>query len=255
MATATQKTTTKKTATKRPAKKSTASTKPSAKAPAKKAPAKKAAAKKPATPSRLPLREREPIVVLEDAGYAVTGVIGDVVEFAKTLPGRAEGLWRDVEDSAKDAPKRAKELRTQAPTKLESQIAELRERLTKDTERLLASFEKVFDSKAAEGRKLADQVKKDERIATLLERTATSRSQVKAAVTSATKTADVAIEAGRKQLDVARSQAKGAVTAATKAPEKAREASEPQARAAKSQAKAAATSLKRSAEEVAESAS
>lgn len=252
MATANQ--TTKKTAAKKPAtKKATAAKKPAAK---KAATRKTTTAKKtPAMPKVTPLREREPVVLIEDAGYAVTGVIGDVVELAKGLPSRAEGLWRNVEGTAKDAPKRVKELRTDAPSKLESQLSELRERVQKDAERLITTFEKTFDSKATEGRKLADQVKQDERIATLLDRTATSRSQVKAALTSATKTADVAIEAGRKQLGVARSQAKGAVTSATKTAEKAREASKDQAENTKSQAKAAATSVKRTAEEVADAAS
>ena len=246
--------TTKKTAAKKPATKATAAKKPAAK----KAATKKATAAKKTTettPKVTPLREREPVVLLEDAGYAVTGVLGDVIELAKGLPTRAESLWKNVEGTAKDTPKRVKELRTEAPSKLETQLTELRERLAKDTQRLVATFEKGFDAKAAEGRKLADQVKQDERIATLLDRTTTSRSQVKAALTSATKTADGAIEAGRKQLDVARSQAKGAVTSASKTAEKAREASKDLAENTKVQAKAAATSVKKSAEEVADAAS
>jgi hypothetical protein len=240
--------TTKKAATKRPTKKTTSAST------AKKTPAKKTA-KKTATsraPKRVPLREREPKVLLEDAGYAVTGVIGDVVDIAKALPDRAESLWRQVETTAKETPKRVESLRSEGPTKLESQWTALRGRLVKEGDRFITSFEKVFDGKAAEGRKLAEQVKQDERISTLLERTATSRSQVKAAVTSATKTADVAVEAGKKQLDVARSQAKGAVTAASKAPEKARAAAKPQAEAAKTKAKAAVTSTKKTADKVAD---
>ena len=261
------------TSTKKTASKRSTTTKTTAASTAKKPAAKKSATKKAATKStaakssstsakastkstkRPPLRDREPIVVLEDAGYAVTGVLGDVIDLAKDLPSRAEGFWRQFESTAKDTPKRIKELRTEAPSRFESQLTELRERVAKDSDRFLSSFEKAFDSKAAEGRKLADQVKQDERIATLLERTTTSRSQVKAAVTSATKTADVAFDAGKKQLDVARSQAKGAVTSASKTAEKAREASAGQAKNTKSQAKAAATSVKKSADEIVESAS
>lgn len=249
--------TTKKTAAKKPATKATAAKQPAAK----KAATKKATAAKKTTktttgaPKVTPLREREPVVLLEDASYAVTGVLGDVIELAKGLPTRAGSLWKNVEGTAKDTPKRVKELRTETPSKLETQLTELRERLAKDTQRLVATFEKGFDAKAAEGRKLADQVKQDERIATLLDRTTTSRSQVKAALTSATKTADVAIDASRKQLGVARSQAKGAVTSATKTAEKAREASKDQAENTKVQATAAATSVKKSAEEVADAAS
>lgn len=267
MATSTKKTASKRSTTT----KSTATASTAKKPAAKKSATKKAATKSTAAKSstkgstttaqastkstkRPPLRDREPIVVLEDAGYAVTGVLGDVIDLAKDLPSRAEGFFRQFESTAKDTPKRIKELRTEAPTRFESQLTELRERVAKDSDRVLSSFEKIFDSKAAEGRKLADQVKQDERIATLLERTTTSRSQVKAAVTSATKTADVAFEAGKKQLDVARSQAKGAVTSASKTAEKAREASAGQAKNTKSQAKAAATSVKKSADEVVESA-
>ncbi len=242
MATATKQTAAKKstTAKKPAAKKSTTST------------AKKPAAKKAtkAAPKRTPLLEREPRVVIEDAGYAVTGVIGDVIDLAKDLPTRAESAWKNVNDAAKDAPKRAKTLRSETPTKVESQLTELRTRVSKDADRLVASFEKRFDAKAKEGRKVAERVRKDERVATILDRTSTSRSQVKAAVTSATKTADVAVEAGKKQIDVARSQAKGAVTAASKAPEAAVEASREQAGNTRTQTKAAATSVRKSADEI-----
>lgn len=252
---ATAKKTAKKSTTTSSTRSSSAGTKKTA---AKRPPAKKSATKKSTSASRTskraPLREREPNVVLEDAGYAVTGVVGDVVDLARALPKRAEDLLQQVGSTAKDTPKRLKELRSEAPAKLESQVKELRSRVAKDRDRWVSSFEKTFDSKAAEGRKYAEQVRQDERIATLLDRTATSRGHVKAAVTSATKTADLAVEAGRKQLGVARSQAKGAVTAASKTAEKARAASEDQAEITRNKVKAATTSTRRSADEVAEAA-
>jgi hypothetical protein len=74
----------------------------------------------------------------------------------------------------------------------------------------------LLDNKAAEGRKVAADVKKDTRVKKILEQTGNSRSQVKAAVTSVRKTADVSLvagrSAGRKQAGNASSQVKAAVT-------------------------------------------
>jgi hypothetical protein len=127
-----------------------------------------------------PLTEREPKVVLEDAGYAAAGFAHDVVELARTLPSRLEKLR------------------------------------STDREALLSQLTTLLDSKAAEGRKVAADVKKDTRVKKILEQTGNSRSQVKAAVTSVRKTADVSLvagrSAGRKQAGNASSQVKAAVT-------------------------------------------
>ncbi|HSK22544.1 MAG TPA: hypothetical protein VK906_05180 [Egicoccus sp.] len=164
MATTTAKKTAKKTARKK------TSTRTSAKRTTTRTAPKKAA----------PLTEREPKVVLEDAGYAAAGFAHDVVELARTLPTRLEKL-----------------------------------RAT-DRDALLSQLTTLLDSKAAEGRKVAADVKKDTRVKKILEQTGNTRSQVKAAVTSVRKTADVSLvagrSAGRKQAGNATSQVKAAVT-------------------------------------------
>ena len=204
-------------------------------------------------PSTTPLFEREPVVLFETAGYAVTGVLTDVIELAKGLPSRFEEFRAD-------------------PTKREKTIADLRDRLGKDLERYIASFEKVVDSKAAEGKKTLDEVTRDERVARVLDQTSSTRSQLKAAFTSVTKTADVAAEAAGKQADTARTQVKGASSTVRSSTEQAQtavkgaatsvrkiadvavDAATKQAGNARSQVKAAATSVRKSAETVADAA-
>jgi len=172
----TAKKTAKKTARKTAAKRTTAKTA---------AKRTTAASRTPATPQ---VTERDPKVLLEDAGYAAAGLAHDVVELARTLPGRLEAV-------------RAEDLRA---------------RVNKDVEGLLAQLTTLLDKKAAEGRKVAADVRKDARVARLLDQTGNTRSQVKAAVTSVRKTADVTVaagrSAGRKQAEVAATQLKGATT-------------------------------------------
>lgn len=272
-ATTTAKKTTKKTGAKATAKKTTRKTT------ARKTTAKKAAPKK-ATKAPTPrLQERELRTILEDAGYATAGLVGDVVELARDLPHRLEHLRAE----AGDAPTKLKGVRD-VPERLEETIGELRERLAKDAEKVLESFEDRFDSKAKDGRKLADDVRKDERVSKLLDQADNARSQLRGAFTSVTKTADVAVETATKQaervstqakatattahkavddtrsrakgtvttarkgVDATVSQAKGTVTAAVHAAEETVEGTEPQAKAAKSQVKGAATSVKKTAE-------
>jgi hypothetical protein len=100
---------------------------------------------------------------------------------------------------------------------VEETIVELRERLAKDAERYLETFEKRFDAKAKEGRKLADDVRKDERVSKVLDQADNARSQLRGAFTSVTKTADVAVEIGSEQADRVTSQAKATATTAQKA--------------------------------------
>jgi hypothetical protein len=240
--------TTKKTATKKStAKKTTASTAPAKKtskkttkkATARKAPAKKTTRKATARVEvPAPLFEREPVELLETAGYAATSVVNDVVTLVRN------------------------------PERLESILASLRERLGKDLERTLESFARVVDGRAAEGKKVIEVVVKDERVSRVLEQTSNTRSQLKAALTSVTKTADVAGEAAGKQADTARTQVKGATTSVRNSTEQARsqvkgaatsvkkiadvafDAASKQAPNAASQLKAAATSVRKTAETV-----
>ena len=222
--------TTGKTTAKKTAKRSTAKTsgKTTGKATAKKTAAKKTGAKKTAAkqPATKPLLEREPVVLLETAGYAVAGVSRDIVRFARRLPEHVETI-RDEES-----------------------LAKLRDRVTADAKRYLSSFEKVVDTKAADGRDAIDVVTKDERVSKVLDQTSSTRSQLKAALTSVTKTGTVAAEAAAKQADTAKSQVKAAASSVAKTGTAATEAAAPQADNAKSQVKAAATSTRKSAETV-----
>jgi hypothetical protein len=205
------KTATKKTSTKKATARKSTAKKTTAKRTTKRAP------KKPA------LTEREPLVVLEDAGYAIAGVANDVVEFAKVLPSKIQGYRGQLVKTADEAPETVKHLAEEAPVKVKSTVADVRTRVTKDLEGWVKSFEKNFDSKAAEGRKVAEQVKKDARVQRILDQTGNTRTQLKGALTSVVKTADVTVEAGRdagrKQAENAMTQVKGAATSVRKSAE------------------------------------
>jgi hypothetical protein len=195
--------------------KSTAKKTSAKKATARKSTAKKTTAKRTTTkraPKKPALVEREPRVVLEDTGYALAGVASDVVEFAKVLPSKVQDYRGQFTKTADEAPERVRALAEEAPVKVRATVTDVRSRVTKDLEGWIKSFEKNFDKKAAEGRKVAEQVKKDERVQRILDQTGTARTQIKGAVTSVAKTADVAAEAGRKQAESARTQVKGAAT-------------------------------------------
>ena len=209
-ATTTAKKTTKKTTAKSTAKKT--APRATKKTAAKKTTAKKTAPKKPATAPAPRLTERELKTILEDAGYATAGLVGDVVELAKGLPGRIEHLRSE----AGDAPEKLKGVR-EVPERVEETIGELRERLAKEAERYVETFEQRFDAKAKEGRKIADDVRKDDRFGKLLDQADNARSQLRGAFTSVTKTADVAVDSATKQADKVGTQAKATVTTAQKA--------------------------------------
>jgi hypothetical protein len=143
-------------------------------------------------PKKTQLTAREPKVVLEDAGYAAAGLAHDAVALVRSVPTRLESLRND----------------------------DLRTRLNKDADKLLAQLTELLDKKAAEGRKVAREVRKDARVKRIVEQTGNSRSQVKAAVTSVRKTADVSLAAGRnaglKQAGNAATQLKAAATSLRK---------------------------------------
>jgi hypothetical protein len=168
------------------------------------------------------------VVLLEDAGYAYVGLVGDVVELAKGLPARVEKLRDESVDAAEEVPSLLKA----TPRMIEHSLAAARERAQKEAERYLAKFEKVFDKKAAEGRKLAEEVKSDERVAAVLRQTENTSQQIRGAVTSVTKTPQVAVDAAHDQAEIAKSQTKAAVTTTRNS-----------VKDIKSSAKAAATSV------------
>jgi hypothetical protein len=195
------------------------------KATTKKATAKKATTAKKTTTKKPPrLLERDPQVLLEDVGYAAAGVAHDAIELARTLPSRIEGLRGEVEKAAKEAPERVKDLRTEVPSRVETTVKDVRVRISKDLQAWLDTFEKRFDTKAADGRKVADSVRSDERVKRILEQTDNTRSQVKGAITSVVKTGAAAGEAGRDQAETAASQVKAAATSAKKSAETVAEA-------------------------------
>ncbi|MFP4635138.1 MAG: hypothetical protein ACLFRD_04685 [Nitriliruptoraceae bacterium] len=181
MATTTAKSTAKSTA-KKTAKKT------AAKSTAKKT-AKQTAAKQSATSPR---REREPVELLEITGYALAGVGKDVVGAVRRLPEQVESL------------------------RSEDAVAKLRERLATDAKRYLGTVEQLLERKAADGRQAIGEVTSDERVAKVLDQTAATRSQLKAALTSVTRTGTVAAEAASKQAGTAKSQVKAAATSVRK---------------------------------------
>lgn len=267
MAATTASTTTEsKPAAKKATKRSTTTRKPAAKTSTTK---KSTTTRKPAAkraPKRQPLLEREPATLLEDAGYASIGIVGDVVELAKGLPARVEKLRDESIDAAEEVPS----LLMATPRMIEHSLEVARERAQKEAERQLARFEKIFDKKAAEGRKLAEEIKGDDRVAAVLRQTESTSQQIRGAVTSVTKTPQVAVDAAHDQAEIAKSQTKAAVTttrnsvkdirasakaAATsvlKTRDVALHAAEEQAEIAKSKVKGAVTSTKKSAEVIAE---
>ena len=185
----TGKTTAKKTAAKKTSAKSTA------KKTAAKKTAKQTAAKKTAAKQAPPLYEREPVAILETTGYAVAGVGRDLVGVVRRLPEQMESL------------------------RSEEALEHLRERVISDAKRYLDRAGKAVDRKAADGRRVVDEVTRDERVTKVLDQTAATRSQLKAALTSVTKTGSAAAEAASKQADVAKSQVKAAATSVRKSAE------------------------------------
>lgn len=262
-------TTAKKTATKKTATTTTASTDAAKrKAAAQKAAAtrkRKAAAEKAAAtrkrnakaaekakvePKRAPLAEREPKILAEDASYAAAGLAVDAVTLVRHAIDKLEELRTEVSKAAGDPAATVKSVTENGPATVTRTANDVRDRFVAELETAIANFESQFDTKAIEGRKLVESMKKDSRVAKLLEQSATARSQVKAALTSVTKTVGAAVGAGRKQAETATSQVKGATTSITKTLDVAVEAGKKQAGTAVSQVKAATTSVKKAAESV-----
>lgn len=198
----------------------------------KKAATAKSTAKTTTKKPSVPLHQREPRLIAQDGAYAIAGVTHGAVEFARALPEKLETLRTEAPTKARElrenAPDRAKATRGNLKAKvhnqrvhLEAQVRDIRERANDEFDGRLKSFEKDFDAKAKEGSKVIAELRKDERIARIetqvnrvLDQARNTRSQVKAAITSLRKTADVALEAGLAQADTAKSQVKAAATSA-----------------------------------------
>ena len=199
-------TTKKATAKKASTKKATART-------TKKSTTKRTAAKKPAT---TPLLEREPQTLVQDLSYAVAGLSVEAVSLAKSAVAKIDELRGEVAKAAQDPKATFSTVRQQGPAKVEKTVADVRAKLIAELEDAVRAFEATFDTRATEGRKLIGDLKKDQRVSKFLDQTSSSRSQLKAAFTSVTKTGQAAVEAGLKQADTATSQVKGAVTSVRK---------------------------------------
>lgn len=206
MATATKKSTTKKATTK-------------------KATAKKATAKK-STTKRTPLHQRQPQQIAQDATYAFAGFGLEAVSRAKQAVAKIEELRDEVAKVANDPRAVVSSVREDAPARVEKTVDGVRSKLIAELESAVASFESTFDTRANEGRKLIEELKKDQRVNKFLDQTSNTRSQVKAALTSVTKTGQAAFDAAREQADTASSQVKGAVTSLRKSAGAATDAAE-----------------------------
>ena len=226
------------------------------KATAKKATSKKATARKTSTtkrtaakkPATTPLLEREPQTLVQDLSYAVAGLSVEAVSLAKSAVSKIDELRSEVTKAAQDPKATFTTVREQGPAKVEKTVADVRGKLITELEDAVRAFEATFDTRATEGRKLIGDLKKDQRVSKFLDQTSNSRSQLKAAFTSVTKTGQVAVDAGIKQADTAGSQVKGAVTSVTKTAEAAVDAARDQASTATTQVKGAVTSVRRSAD-------
>jgi hypothetical protein len=207
----------------------------------------KAAEKAKVSPERAPLADREPKILAEDASYAAAGLAVDAVTLVKSAIAKLEELRDEVQKAAGDPAGTVKNVTENGPATVTRTAHDVRGRFVAELETAVANFEAQFDTKATEGRKLVESMKKDDRIAKLLEQSSSTRAQVKAALTSVTKTVGAAVGAGRKQAETASSQIKGATTSVTKTVDVAVEAGRKQAETAKSQVKAAATSARKTA--------
>jgi hypothetical protein len=210
----------------------------------------KAAEKEKVSPKRAPLAEREPKTLAEDASYAAAGLAVDAVTLVRHAIDKLEELRSEVSKAAGDPSATVKNVTENGPATVTRTATDVRDRFVAELETAVANFESQFDTKATEGRKLVEALKKDSRIAKLLEQSSTARSQVKAALTSVTKTVGAAVGAGKKQAETASSQVKGATTSVTKTLDVAVEAGKKQAGTAATQVKAATTSVKKLAESV-----
>ena len=208
----------------------------------KKATTKKAPAKKTTTTKATTARKASPKATQTKAEDK------DLATFAEQAAWAYAGVLHDVVQLAVDAPKHVPTTREELDKTRDSLVAQLRTSM----EKVVTTFNARLEAKAVEGRKAADELAKDPRVervtSTLkpvLDQAGNTRSQVKAAVTSVTKTANVAGEAANKQFGNVTAQAKGAVTSLGKVSDVAVDASRTQAGNARTQVKAATTSTRK----------
>jgi len=192
------------------------------------------AAPKKAAPKTTPLREREPKVLLTEAGYAVAALADQAITSAKALPAKADELRTELPAKAKakaeamraTGPDKAKalpqtfrsklaETRTDVEgavksyrSKATARFTDLSSKVTGKLDARLAAFEKHFDARVKAGKSVVTEVKTDERVSAVLEQTDAAVAQVKDAVAMVRKTADTAVETSKDQVKAVVGQVK-----------------------------------------------
>ncbi len=221
MATTTKKATAKKASANKPVTKTTT---------AQKSAAGKASAKQAKDRQATPVEDKDFATFAEQAAWAYAGLVTDVVSLAAAAP-------KHLPSSREELTKTRDEVVTGIRSNVHTVAASLNARL---------------EARAAVGRKAAEDLRNDprvERVTTTLkpvvDQAGNTRSQVKAALTSVSKTANVAGDAATKQFGNVTKQAKGAVTSLGKVNDVALDASRKQASNARSQVKAARTSTRK----------
>ena len=168
----------------------------------------KPAAKKASTKTT-PLRERELTTLIEDAGYAAAAVANDAYRTVLDLPKKFDD---EINELRTDAPGFVKELPNKARTRAEEFEADvkarvekyldkyvdeaktLRDKATKAVEDRIQSFEKDFDARAKDGRKVVDSLLADERVSGVVEQAKDTGNTVKSFADGLRKRADKAVD-------------------------------------------------------------
>lgn len=161
--------------------------------------------------------------------------------FAQQAAYAYAGVVKDVVDLAVEAPRHL----PQSPTEFGTQVRT-------GVDKAVAGFSSALEAKANDGRKAIDELRSQPRveqftttIEPVLAQSRNARSQIKAAVTSVTKTVNAAAEGATKQFGTVTEQGKGALTSLGKLGDAATSAARGQAHNARSQVKAARTSTRK----------
>lgn len=143
-------------------------------------------------------------------------------------------------------------LAVQAPRKLPDSPQELSTKVRTGLDRTVSSVNARLEAKADDGRKAVEDLRSRpevERVTSslqpLVDQAHNTRSQLKAALTSVTKTVNAATDGASQQLQTFAEQGKGALTSLGKVGDAASEAARPQAANARSQVRAARTSTRK----------
>lgn len=216
----------------------------------KKAPAKKASANKPVTKTSTAQKSAAGKASAKQAAdrQATKVQDKDLTTFAEQAAWAYAGLVKDIVSLAVEAPKHVPSTREELAKTRTDVVTQIRT----NVDGVASSLNARLEARAAVGRKAAEDLRKSprvERVTTTLkpvvDQAGNTRSQVKAALTSVTKTANVAGDAATKQFGNVTAQAKGAVTSLGKVSDAAIDASRKQAGNARSQVKAARTSTRK----------